>query len=134
MGTYGHRSHASTWAVPVIARLRIAPIRPSRWQLDGELGLMPLASHYTQEDIFTSNQTGQTSVVSEDSDSYTDLMLIGGLGGTYRPTQHLLLTADARLTLSYIRTVLTTVFPGNNFSPLQPALSVGVGYQFGGSR
>lgn len=135
-GTYVVTTRATTWAVPVLVRAQVAPRLPKRWQLDGEFGLMILSSKYSEEATYTDARTGQNALFSSDRQSYSDFPLLVGVGGKYELTPYLSLTADARLTWSFLGTFLVQALTKRNdfVAPITPAISAGVSYQFGAAK
>lgn len=135
-GTFSSRFAASTWAVPLLVRVQLAPSQPKRWQVDAELGLMPVSSKYTETNSFTAAGAASSAPTGVASQSYNDVPLLVGLGGSYCLTEHIGLMADARLTWSYLGTVLGGALTRRTdyVAPLIPALSAGVSYRFGASR
>lgn len=131
-GTYRIRTHATTWALPLLSRVQLAPQQGQRWQIDGELGVMPLATKYSEETSFTPIGSGRADAVGNSSQSYSDLPVVMGLGGGYRLTQRLALVADARLTWSFLITIVGQALTHRSdfVAPVTPALSAGVSYQF----
>ena len=133
-GTGVIERRATTWAVPVVTRAHLPLPNPGRWQVDFEVGIMPLSSKYSEESTFTSVQTGQPST-SSSRDSYSDVQFIGGFGGAYALTPNLSLTADARVTFSVLLAIvgqaLSKYSTKNDIAPFAPALSTGVSYRLG---
>lgn len=133
-GTSVRQRSATSWAVPVIIRSHLPLPERGRWQADFEIGFMPLSATYREESTYTSARTGQQST-SDMSNSYSDFLLIGGLGGAYALTPNLNLTADARVTFSLLLALVGSYLSNNgiknDITPFAPALSTGVSYQFG---
>ena len=134
-GTYTSRKRAVSWAVPVVTRAHLPLPNPGRWQVDFEVGVMPLSARYSDETTFTDAQTGQTSTSSGSRDSYSDVQFIGGFGGAYALTPNLSLTADAHVTFSVLLAIVGQALSNygvkNDIVPFAPALSTGVSYRFG---
>ena len=134
-GTYTSNRSFVTWAVPVVMRAHLPLPNPRRWQVDFELGIMPLSSRYSEETTFTNAQTGQASTSGSSRDSYSDVQLISGFGGAYALTPNLSLTADARVTFSVLLAIVGQALSNygvkNDIVPFAPALSTGVSYRFG---
>jgi hypothetical protein len=133
-GTSVTQRRAISWAVPIMARSHLLGPNTERWQADFEIGLLPLSASYREESTYTDAKTGQQSNFYS-SNSYGDVLLVGGLGGAYALTPHLRLTADARVAFSVLLALVSSYLSNNGvkneISPFAPALSAGVGYQFG---
>jgi hypothetical protein len=134
-GTYSRRTKASTWAVPLLVRVQVAPRQPQRWRLDAEFGAMPLSATYTEEASFAAT-VGGYGVEGSSSYSYRDLPVVVGLGGAYQVTDRFALIADARLSWSFLRTLFGRALTQRSdfIAPVLPSLSAGVSYQFGSVR
>ena len=132
-GTYLTTTRATTWAVPLLARARLAPRRAARWQLDAVVGLMPLSAKYTEETTFVDARTGQSAPAGSGRRAYGDLPVLAGLGGAYALTPRVGLTADARFAWSFLGTLLVRALsPRDDFvAPVVPALSAGLRYGLG---
>lgn len=132
-GRYLTTTRARTYAVPLVARVQLAPRRPKRWQLDAVYGLMPLSAQYTEENTFVDARTGQSTSYGSRREAYSDLPVLAGIGGTYVLTPRASLTADARFAWSFLATLLVRALSRRNDSvaPVVPALSTGLSYQFG---
>jgi hypothetical protein len=135
-GTYSTTRQATAWAVPLVLRGQVAPALSQRWQLDAEFGLMPLSTRYTETTTYTPGQTGQNTLLGKSEQGYSDVPVVVGLGGTYALTPRLNLTGDARLTWSYLLTIVGQALTRRNdfVAPVTPALSAGLSYQFGPTR
>lgn len=133
-GTSIRQRTATSWAVPIIIRSHLPLPDRGRWQADFEVGFMPLAATYREEGTYLDVRTGQQSN-SNSTNSYSDCLFIGGLGGAYGLTPNLKLTADARVTFSLLLALVGSYLTNNgiehNISAFAPALSTGVSYQFG---
>ena len=132
-GTYTNTSRASTWMVPFVVRAQLAPHRAERWQLDAELGVMPLSTKYTEENAFVDARTGQASSYGNGRQAYSDFPLLVGIGGAYALNPHLSLTADARFAWSLLGTIVFRALSRRDdfVAPIWPALSAGLSYHFG---
>lgn len=134
-GTYTNQMRAISWAIPLITHVHLPLPNPGRWQMDFEFGIMPLSAKYRHETTFVDAQTGQVSMRGYSQTTYSDVHFIGGLGGGYALTPNLRLTADARVTFSVLLLVVSKALAsyggGRSSTPIFPALSTGVSYQFG---
>jgi|GEM_PF-3766442 len=128
-GDYLTETESRTWAVPVVVRARFPKPATRRWELAGEAGLLILASRLYTNEYFTDAQTRQTADRVASREVYNDAAVVWGLAGSYAATPRLLLTANARLSWSFLNTVLGAVFVEQPYAAaLQPSLSVGASY------
>ncbi|RZL05095.1 MAG: hypothetical protein EOO62_19890 [Hymenobacter sp.] len=127
-GTRVDTYHPDTrsYLVPIICRFRLAPHSLQGWRLDATAGLLLVKNDYYCSATSFEVKTGkQSAYISGDYGEYF-LPLNLGLGATYLLSQHICLTADARVLWNALRGDI--IFKP---SELLPTGSVGAGYIFG---